>query len=207
MGLASQAASIELVVVAEPTLAAPEWAIAQIDLPATRRVRSVADAPVTADCNLALVATPPAAAEADLPRGPGAGVVADCSDSGWTERVREATDGAGPDVVFDGGECLGGTASGATTPEGRFSAHGAASGGFAEIDPREAERHGATMRGIEQVQFPPADAKRLAGQALAEAVAGRIRPVGGQVCPLERAADARAAIEARRGIGRTPPRV
>ena len=59
------------------------------------------------------------------------------------------------------------------------------------------------VRGIEHVQFAPADGKRLAERALSEAAAGRIRPVIGQTFPLERAADAHAAIEARDVIGKT----
>ena len=38
---------------------------------------------------------------------------------------------------------------------------------------------------------------------MAEAVAGRIRPVIGQTFPLERAAEAHAAIEGRDVIGKT----
>jgi NADPH2:quinone reductase len=41
-----------------------------------------------------------------------------------------------------------------------------------------------------------------AGQALTAAVAGELRPVIGQPFPLERAAAAHAAIEARRVIGK-----
>jgi hypothetical protein len=38
---------------------------------------------------------------------------------------------------------------------------------------------------------------------LAEAAAGRLRPVIGQVFPLERAADAHATLAARSAIGKT----
>ncbi len=140
----------------------------------------------------------------DLAREFGTDAVVDYSEPGWPERVLEATGGAGADVVFDGvGGRIGGAAVEVTARGGRFSAHGAPSGGFAEIDPQEAQRRGVTVRGIEQVQFAPADAKRLAERALSEAAAGRIRPVIGQTFPLERAADAHAAIEARGVIGKT----
>jgi NADPH2:quinone reductase len=59
------------------------------------------------------------------------------------------------------------------------------------------------VRGIEQVQFAPTDARRLAERAMSEAAAGRIRPIIGQTFPLERAADAHRAIEARDVIGKT----
>jgi NADPH2:quinone reductase len=43
----------------------------------------------------------------------------------------------------------------------------------------------------------------MAERALSEAVAGRIRPLIGRTFPLERAADAHAAIEAREVAGKT----
>jgi NADPH:quinone reductase len=60
-----------------------------------------------------------------------------------------------------------------------------------------------TLRGIEHVRFASGEAKRLTRKALSETAAGRIRPVIGQTFPLERAADAHTAIEARSVIGRT----
>lgn len=140
----------------------------------------------------------------DLAREQGAEVVVDYTDPAWAARVRETTGGAGPDVVFDGaGGQIGLAAFEITAPGGRFSAHGTPSGAFAEIDPHEAEARGVTVRGIEQVQFAPADAKRLIERALSEAAAGRLRPVIGRTFPLERAADAHAAMEARDVIGKT----
>jgi NADPH2:quinone reductase len=140
----------------------------------------------------------------DLARDLGADAVVDYSEPGWPERVREATGGRGPDVVFDGaGGQTGQQAFEITAPGGRFSAHGAPSGGFAEIDRQEAERRGVTVRGIEQVQVAGEDLKRLTERALSEAAAGRIRPVVGQTFPLERAAEAHAAIEARSVIAKT----
>lgn len=140
----------------------------------------------------------------DLVRELGADITVDYSEAGWAERVREATGGAGPDVVFDGaGGRIGREAFEVTAPGGRFSAHGAPSGSFTEIDAREAERRGITVRGIDQVQFGSAEARRLVERALTEAATGRIRPVIGQTFPLERAADAHAAIEARTVVGKT----
>jgi NADPH:quinone reductase len=107
-------------------------------------------------------------------------------------------------VVFDGvGGEIGQRAFEVTARGGRFSAHGAPSGGFAVIDRQEAERRTVTVRGIAEVQFAPADATRLTERALLEAAAGRIRPIIGQRFPLARAADAHRAIEARVVIGKT----
>jgi NADPH:quinone reductase len=79
----------------------------------------------------------------------------------------------------------------------------APSGDFAAIDPREAERRQVTVKGIEQVQFQPAEHAGMVCRALAELAAGRIRPVIGRRFPLEQAAAAHAAIEARSVVGKT----
>lgn len=122
----------------------------------------------------------------------------------WVERVREAAGGAGVDVVFDGvGGKVGTDAFAATADGARFSAHGAAAGSFAAVEAEEATRRGVTVRGIEQAQLPPEEGVRLTERALAEAAAGRMTPVIGQVFALERAVDAHAAIAERNVIGKT----
>ena len=134
----------------------------------------------------------------------GAGAVVDYSAPDWASRVVKVTGGTGPSVVFDGvGGSLGRKAFGITAPGGRFSAHGAASGGFAPIDPAEAERRGIAVRGIDRVQFSPAEHGRYTALALAEVAAGRLRPVIGQSYPLERAADAHRGLEERSAVGKT----
>ncbi|WP_273843984.1 zinc-binding dehydrogenase [Rubrobacter calidifluminis] len=134
----------------------------------------------------------------------GADAAVDYSQPGWPERVREMTGGAGPDVVFDGaGGHLGREAFEVTARGGWFSAHGTPGGAFAGIDPKEAQRRGITVCGIERVQFAPTEAKRLVRRALSEAAEGRISPVIGQTFPLERVAEAHAAIESRETVGKT----
>jgi NADPH2:quinone reductase len=134
----------------------------------------------------------------------GAELTVDYTDPGWTDVVREATGDAGVDVVFDGvGGGIGVDAFTVTADGGRFSAHGAPAGGFAAIDPADAVRRHVRLRGIEQVQFTPAQARPLTERALAEAVTGRLIPVIGQTYPLARAAEAHAAIEARDVVGKT----
>lgn len=113
--------------------------------------------------------------------------------------MRDATGGV--DVVFDGaGGEIGRAAFELTLSGGRFSAHGTPAGGFAVPGP---DRRDVTVRGIEQVQFVPQEARRLIARALSEAAAGRLRPVIGQTFPLERAAEAHAAIEERAVVGKT----
>jgi NADPH2:quinone reductase len=124
--------------------------------------------------------------------------VVDYADPGWLAQVVEATGGAGPDVVFDGvGGSPGQAAFGIVADGGRFSAHGVPGGGFTHPSAHEAEERGIMVRSLGQVQHPPGRLEELVAQALAEAAAGRLRPVIGQVYSLDRAADAHAAIAAR----------
>ena len=114
------------------------------------------------------------------------------------------TGGAGVDMVFDGvGGEIGRAAFEVTARGGQISAPGTPGGGFASIDPQDAGRRDITVRGIEHVQFVPAHARQLTERAMSASAAGRIRPVIGQTFPLEQAADAHLAIEARDVIGKT----
>jgi NADPH2:quinone reductase len=138
----------------------------------------------------------------DAVRKAGAETAVDYTEPGWAERVRELTAGHGADVVLDGaGGQLGRAAFEVTADGGRFSAHGLSDGGFAGLDAEEAERRGVAVQPI--AQHAPAEFRRLATAALAEAAAGRITPLIGQTFPLARAADAHAAIEARTTMAKT----
>ncbi len=143
----------------------------------------------------------------DLAREVGAEAVVDYSREDWQEQVRETTDGKGVDVALDGvGGQIGRAAFEVTAGGGRFFAYGAPSGAFAEIDPLEAQQRGvrvATLVGLLEQGLTPDVERQLTERALSEAVAGRIRPIIGQTFPLEQAADAHAAIEARQVIGKT----
>ncbi|WP_405735101.1 zinc-binding dehydrogenase [Streptomyces sp. NBC_00028] len=156
-----------------------------------------------------------------LVRELGATAAVDITDDDWLGRVREAmgADGAreamggervreamrrdGADVVLDGvGGQLGAAALALTADGGRFSAHGAPTGGFATVDTAEAERRGIKVFGIGDVQFGPAEVRRLMARALEEAAAGRLRVVIGAVFPVERAGEAHARIEGRGVVGK-----
>jgi NADPH:quinone reductase len=126
--------------------------------------------------------------------------VIDSTAPDWLDQARAALPAAGADVVLDnvGGD-LGEASFALTAPGGRFSAHGTPAGRFARIA-RDGDR---TVTGIESVQMTPDVLKRYTEQALAQAAAGVITPVIGQVFPLENAADAHAAIEARTALAKT----
>jgi NADPH2:quinone reductase len=138
-----------------------------------------------------------------LVRELGADAVVDATHGDWVEQARAALGPAGADVVLDGvGGEVGLAAFALTADGGRFSAHGAPTGGFAPVDAEEAGRRGIKLIGIEEVQLPDTQYTRLAAKALAEAAAGRLRPVVGGTFPLHRAAEAHRTIEARTLVGK-----
>ncbi|MFC3503430.1 zinc-binding dehydrogenase [Micromonospora krabiensis] len=131
--------------------------------------------------------------------GLGATVAVDYRAPDWTERVRGATGGV--DVVFDGvGGDIGRAAFTLIDPGGRMVSFGLASGEWAGIPTEDATARGVTLV---RPEVPPARLRAYAERALAEAAAGRLRPLIGQRFTLERAADAHAAIEARETVGKT----
>jgi NADPH2:quinone reductase len=130
----------------------------------------------------------------------GAEVTVDYRDPEWTVRVREAVGGL--DVVFDGvGGEVGRAAFGLLDRGGRMSSYGLASGAWAGISEDEAAERGVTLIGSRRPT--PEELRELTASALAEAAAGRLRPVIGQRFALDRAADAHAAIESRATVGKT----
>jgi NADPH2:quinone reductase len=130
----------------------------------------------------------------------GASVAVDYSAPGWAERVRRQAGRV--DVVFDGvGGEIAAAAFGLLASGGRFCAFGMASGAFARIKDDEADGRGITI--IRGAQVAPEQMRELSQAALDEAAAGRLRPVIGQTYPLERAAQAHAALAARATIGKT----
>jgi NADPH2:quinone reductase len=134
----------------------------------------------------------------------GAQVTVDYAEPGWADLVRAATGGAGVEVVLDGvGGSIGRAAFELVAPAGRFLIFGAASGSLTEATVAEVFQRGITVTGTRGVFTSPAAIRALAIDALAEAAAGRLRPVIGQTFPLDRAADAHAAMEARTTLGKT----
>src|SRR5207244_2041930 len=84
-------------------------------------------------------------------------------------------------------------------PSGRYAGFGMSSGRFAAVP--ATERPDVTRLTLGAVQ--PEESGRLTRRALDLAATGALRPIIGQRFPLDRAADAHAAIEARATIGKT----
>ncbi|WP_412074906.1 zinc-binding dehydrogenase [Streptomyces xanthophaeus] len=138
-----------------------------------------------------------------LVRELGADAVVDAARPDWVERAREALGGAGADVVLDGvGGEVGLAAFALVATGGRFSAHGAPTGGFAPVDPADAAARDVRLLGIADLQLSAPEHAELASHALRAAAEGALRPVIGATFPLERAASAHEAIESRELLGK-----
>jgi len=130
-----------------------------------------------------------------LARELGARSTVDYRVPGWEAAV-------GPvDVVFDGvGGEVGRAAFRTLAEGGRMVSFGLASGEWAGIPEAEAAARRITLLGLR----PTPERVRAATESmLARAAAGRLHPLIGQRFPLHRAADAHAAIESRRTVGKT----
>ncbi|MEU9026659.1 zinc-binding dehydrogenase [Streptomyces sp. NPDC048383] len=139
----------------------------------------------------------------DLVRELGADAVIDAARPDWVEAARTALGDAGADVVLDGvGGHVGVAAFALTAAGGRFSAHGAPTGGFAPVDPDEAAARGVRLLGIQDVQMSAEEHTDLVARALRAAADRTLRPVIGATFPLERAAAAHEAIESRTLLGK-----
>ncbi|WP_188192190.1 zinc-binding dehydrogenase [Nonomuraea sp. SYSU D8015] len=139
-----------------------------------------------------------------LALGRGADVVVDYTGPGWEKVVRDATGGAGVDIACDaaGGD-LGRAAFELVRPGGRFIAFGAGCGTMTRIPEEDVAARGVTLVPMGAAFPSPAVMQQLSVEALAEGAAGRLRPAVGQTFPLDRAADAHAAVGARRTLGKT----
>lgn len=134
----------------------------------------------------------------------GAHAAVDYTQPGWAERVRELTGGAGVQIAYDGvGGAIGREAFTTVGPGGRFLLFGAASGSVTDISSATFLEHGVDLITSRRAFSSPEAIRSLAADALAEAAAGRLRPVIGQTYPLDQAAEAHAAIEARTVLGKT----
>ncbi|MYW34274.1 zinc-binding dehydrogenase [Streptomyces sp. SID2119] len=124
----------------------------------------------------------------------------------WADRVREVA-GGGVDVVLDHiGGTLGREAFGPLVSEtGRQVVFGFSGGAPLDVKPLELLSRNLTLTGFSAraLRSRPDQARELVTGILDLAVEGAIRPVVGQTFPLEEAAAAQAAVEARTTVGKT----
>ncbi len=138
--------------------------------------------------------------KASVVAGLGAHVIADYAQTGWAERLRDQVGEV--DVVLDGvGGDIGLACLGLLADTGRFLPYGMASGSFTAVP--ESAVIGRRVEVLRPTVRSPEELRALTRRALDEALAGRLSPLIGQTFPLERAADAHAAIAARATIGKT----
>jgi NADPH:quinone reductase len=135
--------------------------------------------------------------------GPGDRVLVEAAAGGVGSLLVQVRDQVGAlSVVFDGvGGAVGRTAFDLLGDGGRMVRFGAASGQWAQVSDEEAAGRGVRLLGLPRPT--PQRSRAATAWALTEAAAGRLRPLIGQRFPLERAADAHAAIEARATVGKT----
>ncbi len=136
----------------------------------------------------------------------GADVAIDTSSDDWPEQVRAAAP-EGVTVVFDGvGGEVGETTFELVARGGRFVVFGFSSGAQTRIDPEH-----AAERGVSVLSYfgPPTGSRspevqlRQTRDVLAAVAEGRLRTLVGARFPLDQAAEAHAAITARRTTGKT----
>jgi NADPH2:quinone reductase len=127
----------------------------------------------------------------------GADLVVDYSDPNWLDDVRDQFDVV--DVVFDGvGSNIGETAIELLRHGGRLCRYGMAGGRYTRVPSTRPD-----IETLEGLGLSPGDWHALSVSALERAAAGDLRATIGQEYPLDRAADAHAAIEARLTTGKT----
>jgi NADPH:quinone reductase len=135
--------------------------------------------------------------------GFGADMTVDYGSPSWVSEVREATGGA--DVVLDAiGGALGQQALEAAADNGgRIGIYGYASGSWTPVDIAEVVRRGLTVSGPLSITFakPLAEQRADAQYALDAAAGGTLRSHIHAVHPLDRSAEAHAALEGRRTVG------
>lgn len=125
----------------------------------------------------------------------GVDLAVDYTVRGWDAVVRDTTGGV--DVVFDGvGGEISDTAFRLLLAGGRMVSFGLASGAWAGIDEETAERSRVRL-------IRPSGSPQELREFTESALHGSLTPVIGQRFPLERAADAHAAIERRATVGKT----
>ena len=128
-------------------------------------------------------------------------------EDGWVQKVREATAGAGVDVVYDGvGKATFEQSLDCLRPRGLMVSFGNASGPVTGVSLSMLQTRGSlyVTRPTTAHYYGDAESlRRTMARVFGAVEAGHIRPSINQRFPLERAADAHRALEARETVGTT----
>jgi len=146
------------------------------------------------------------AAKLEVCRQHGADELVDYSTEGWRDRVKELTGGKGVDVVYDPvGGAVAEPALRLTAWNGRYLVVGFAAGDIPRIPLNLPLLKGASIVGVFFGAFAnrqPRESRANLSRLLAWLGEGKLRPLVSAVYPLERAAEALAALAARRATGK-----
>ena len=122
-------------------------------------------------------------------------------DSGYLDRISEATDGRGPDVIL---EMLANVNLakdlGMIARQGRIVVIG--NRGTVEINPRDAMSKAASIIGMLLLNTTPEDARRISAALTAGFESGTLSPIVGREFPLSEAAKAHEAVLAPGALGK-----
>jgi len=154
---------------------------------------------------LRVIATASSEEKLAVARRLGADVTIDYAERDFVKPTLEATEGRGADIIF---ESIGGDFPErdirATAPFGRVVVFGMASGRQGPMDARAMFRHSVSVSAFWLVTLhqEPARFAGIVRELLELVEMGAISPVVGGVYPLEKAAEAFAALESRKTIGK-----
>ncbi|MEV1132304.1 zinc-binding dehydrogenase [Agromyces sp. NPDC049794] len=136
-------------------------------------------------------------------RALGAAVTLNYREPDWLDRL-DAAAPDGLDIVYDGvGADLTAALAARVRGGGRYLQHGASGGRWGELDAPALTERGVAVISLSEIGSTPEELFRLVERALELGARGELRPVIGQTFPLEQAAEAHAAIEARTTVGKT----
>lgn len=145
--------------------------------------------------------------KAALAKADGADVALSVPFDQLASAVRQATDGRGVDVVFDGVGADSWAASLASVARrGLLVTYGNASGPVPAFNPLELMRAGSifvTRPTMNDYATTPEERRDLSGRLFALIETGAVKIAIGQTFPLDRTADAHRALEARQTTGST----
>jgi NADPH2:quinone reductase len=153
-----------------------------------------------------IIATAGTAAKLETARAHGADVGIDYRTEAWVERVRRETHGEGAHVIFDpvGGDVFDGSTR-CIAFEGRLLVIGFAGGRIAEAATNRIFLTNFSVLGVHWGLYRQRDAvtvRRWMVELLKLAEAGQLKPVLWKSYPLERAAEALAAVAGRESHGK-----